>query len=145
MSKKNNLARRKRQHEFELQKEKEQKEKNEKKLQAKKNKMKVDNTNKMKKKGASGFSVKKKKVKTKLTALTKAKAAQAMEGGNVCFRQTDSRGNVKVGKKTHLVKHDMANFDSFVSIALLAILLHRLIAGGTFEFGEALAEEHRYC
>ncbi|KAJ9129713.1 hypothetical protein P3X46_035298 [Hevea brasiliensis] len=78
MSKKNNLARRKRQHEFELQKEKELKEKKEKKLQAKKNKMKVDGKNNTKK-GSSGFSLRKKKVKTKLTAMTKAKAAQAME------------------------------------------------------------------
>lgn len=40
--------------------------------------MKVDRSDK-KKKGGSGFQVGKRKVKTKLTALTKAKAAQAME------------------------------------------------------------------
>lgn len=39
---------------------------------------KVDGGNKTKK-SSSGFSLRKKKVKTKLTALTKAKAAQAME------------------------------------------------------------------
>ncbi|KAL0002491.1 hypothetical protein SO802_016272 [Lithocarpus litseifolius] len=78
MSKKNNLARRKNQYAFDLKREKEEKEKLAKKLQAKKNKMKVDRSDK-KKKGGSGFQVGKRKVKTKLTALTKAKAAQAME------------------------------------------------------------------
>ncbi|EXC06832.1 hypothetical protein L484_017298 [Morus notabilis] len=104
MSKKNNLAKRKRQHEFELQREKEEKEKKAKKLQAKKNKMKnwvvqmlmednlgtylvhvqvsdfdslVDGSGR--KKSRSGFQVGKRKVKTKLTALAKAKAEQAME------------------------------------------------------------------
>uniref|UniRef100_A0A2P2JI81 Uncharacterized protein n=1 Tax=Rhizophora mucronata TaxID=61149 RepID=A0A2P2JI81_RHIMU len=98
MSKKNSLARRKKQYEFDLQSilgfsllelfvfiggknlgEKEQKEKNEKKLQAKKNKMKVDGSDKKGKKSASGFQVGKRKLKTKLTPLAKAKAAQAME------------------------------------------------------------------
>uniref|UniRef100_A0A2P2JI88 Uncharacterized protein n=1 Tax=Rhizophora mucronata TaxID=61149 RepID=A0A2P2JI88_RHIMU len=79
MSKKNSLARRKKQYEFDLQREKEQKEKNEKKLQAKKNKMKVDGSDKKGKKSASGFQVGKRKLKTKLTPLAKAKAAQAME------------------------------------------------------------------
>ncbi|KAL9253046.1 hypothetical protein AKJ16_DCAP03627 [Drosera capensis] len=159
MSKKNSLARRKRQHEFELRKEQQEREKKEKKLQAKKNKMKVDflisimvfcvvwvlsrsgiagelgnlglsrlgvigirnarmaqvcgnygfgmgcllkrvvmcpdngdidivefvancglvDGSEKKKKGRRKFQVGKKKVKTKLTALTKAKAAQAME------------------------------------------------------------------
>ncbi|CAK8560830.1 unnamed protein product [Lathyrus oleraceus] len=78
MSKKNNLAKRKRQHEFELRREKLEKEKKDKKLQAKKNKMKVDGSDR-KKKGGSGFQVGKKKLKTKLSALSKAKAAQAME------------------------------------------------------------------
>jgi ribosomal protein L9 len=44
MSKKNNLAKRKKQHEFDLQREKEAKEKLAKKLQAKKSKMKVLST-----------------------------------------------------------------------------------------------------
>lgn len=79
MSKKNDLARRKRQHEFELKREKELKEKQKKKLQAKKNKMKVDGKDKKNKKGGSGFQVGKRKVKTKLSALAKAKADQAME------------------------------------------------------------------
>ncbi|XP_062220807.1 uncharacterized protein LOC133920150 [Phragmites australis] len=77
MSKKNNLAKRKKQHEFDLQREKEAKEKQSKKLQAKKSKMKIDG-GEMNRKGGK-FKVGKKKVKTKLTALTKAKAAQAME------------------------------------------------------------------
>ncbi|KAI3968287.1 hypothetical protein MKW92_032346 [Papaver armeniacum] len=75
MSKKNNLSRRKNQYEFG---EKEEKEKRAKKLQAKKGKMKVDGSAK-KKKGSSGFQVGKKRVKTKMTALNKAKAAQAMD------------------------------------------------------------------
>ncbi|GMH17256.1 hypothetical protein Nepgr_019097 [Nepenthes gracilis] len=79
MSKKNNLARRKRQHEFDLKREKEEKEKREKKLQVQKNKMKVDRSDKKKQRGSSKFQVGKKKLKTKLTALAKAKAAQAME------------------------------------------------------------------
>ncbi|KAI3870123.1 hypothetical protein MKX03_021596 [Papaver bracteatum] len=78
MSKKNNLSRRKNQYEFDLRREKEEKEKKAKKLQAKKGKMKVDGSAK-KKKGSSGFQVGKKKVKTKMTALNKAKAAQAMD------------------------------------------------------------------
>ncbi|KAL2625675.1 hypothetical protein AAZV13_07G065600 [Glycine max] len=110
MSKKNNLAKRKKQYEFDLQStlshlrflpnsnssfnihglisclfvaiflsgEKQEKIKKEQKLHAKKNKMKVDGSDK-KKKGGSGFQVGKRKVKTKLTALAKAKAAQAME------------------------------------------------------------------
>ncbi|KAI3969035.1 hypothetical protein C5167_004410 [Papaver somniferum] len=78
MSKKNNLSRRKNQYEFDLRREKEEKEKRAKKLQAKKGKMKVDGSAK-KKKGSSGFQVGKKKVKTKMTALNKAKAAQAMD------------------------------------------------------------------
>ncbi|KAI4355053.1 hypothetical protein L6164_003867 [Bauhinia variegata] len=77
MSKKNNLTKRKNQHAFDLQREKGEREKREKKLQAKKNKMKVDGGTK--KKGGSGFQVGKRKVKTKLTAVAKAKAAQAME------------------------------------------------------------------
>ncbi|KAF7831769.1 mediator of RNA polymerase II transcription subunit 2-like [Senna tora] len=77
MSKKNNLAKRKKQHEFDLQREKCEKEKKEKKLHAKKNTMKVDGRDK--KKGGSGFQVGKRKVKTKLSAVAKAKAAQAME------------------------------------------------------------------
>ncbi|XP_054785401.1 uncharacterized protein LOC129291875 [Prosopis cineraria] len=79
MSKKNNLAKRKKQHVFDLQREKLEKEKKEKKLVAKKNKMKVDGSDKTKKRAASGFQVGKRKVKTKLTAVAKAKAAQAME------------------------------------------------------------------
>ncbi|EOX95988.1 hypothetical protein QUC31_005319 [Theobroma cacao] len=79
MSKKNNLARRKKQHEFDLQREKAEKEKQAKKLQAKKNKMKVDGSENKKKKGGSGFQVGKRKLKTKLTEVAKAKAAQAME------------------------------------------------------------------
>ncbi|KAK1289596.1 hypothetical protein QJS10_CPB18g01558 [Acorus calamus] len=81
MSKKNNLAKRKRLHEFELQREKQEKLKKENKLQAKKSQMKVmiDGKNKMKRKGASGFPVGKRKLKTKLSNLAKAKAAQAME------------------------------------------------------------------
>ncbi|KAL2335955.1 hypothetical protein Fmac_010401 [Flemingia macrophylla] len=75
MSKKNNLAKRKKQHEFDLRREKQEKQKKEKKLHAKKNKMKVDGSDKKKK---GGFQVGK-KVKTKMTALAKAKAAQAME------------------------------------------------------------------
>ncbi|KAL8162492.1 hypothetical protein V2J09_013981 [Rumex salicifolius] len=80
MSKKNSIAKRKTQHEYDLRREKVEKEKKEKKLHAKKNQMKVDGGNK--KKGGSSFKVGKKKVKTKLTALTKAKAAQAMELDN---------------------------------------------------------------
>ncbi|KAL6290266.1 hypothetical protein ACE6H2_007776 [Prunus campanulata] len=76
MSKKNDLARRKRQHEFELKREKEEREKKAQKLQAKKSKMKVDGSGKNKK---GGFQVGKRKLKTKLTATAKAKAAQAME------------------------------------------------------------------
>ncbi|KAK1265895.1 hypothetical protein QJS04_geneDACA000436 [Acorus gramineus] len=79
MSKKNNLAKRKRLHEFELQREKQEKLKKEDKLQAKKSQMKIDGKNKMKKKGASGFPVGKRKLKTKLSNLAKAKAVQAME------------------------------------------------------------------
>ncbi|XP_077226010.1 uncharacterized protein LOC143859202 [Tasmannia lanceolata] len=80
MSKKNNLAIRKRQHEFELQREKAEKEKKTMKLQAKKTKMKIDGCDKKgRKKGTGGFQVGKRKLKTKLTALAKAKAAQAME------------------------------------------------------------------
>ncbi|KAI3952044.1 hypothetical protein MKX01_004277 [Papaver californicum] len=79
MSKKNNLSRRKNQYEFDLRREKEEKEKKAKKLQAKKGKMKVDGSSCKKKKGSSGFQVGKKKVKTKMTALNKAKAAQAMD------------------------------------------------------------------
>ncbi|KAL5727506.1 hypothetical protein ACHQM5_000693 [Ranunculus cassubicifolius] len=78
MSKKNDLGRRKRQHAFDLQREKLEKEKREKKLQAKQFKMKIDGKDKKKKK-ATKFVVGKKKLKTKMTALTKAKAAQAME------------------------------------------------------------------
>ncbi|KAJ0259148.1 hypothetical protein HA466_0055400 [Hirschfeldia incana] len=74
MSKKNNLAKRKKQHEYNLQKEKEIQDKKIKKLHANKNKMKVDG-----KKKRGGFSVGKKKLKTKLTPAAKAKAAQAME------------------------------------------------------------------
>ncbi|KAI5647259.1 hypothetical protein M9H77_33264 [Catharanthus roseus] len=81
MSKKNNLASRRRQHEFDLKREKEEKEKKLKKMQAKKNKMKVDGSDK-KKKGGGRFQVGKKKLKTKLTPLVKAKAAQAMERGD---------------------------------------------------------------
>ncbi|CAO2040133.1 unnamed protein product [Urochloa humidicola] len=77
MSKKNNLAKRKKQYEFDLQREKEAREKQAKKLQAKKSKMKIDGGEKKRK--GSQFKVGKKKVKTKLSALTKAKAAQAME------------------------------------------------------------------
>jgi len=77
MSKKNNLAKRKKQYEFDLKREKEAKEKQAKKLQAKKSKMKIDG-GENKRKG-SQFKVGKKKVKTKLSALTKAKAEQAME------------------------------------------------------------------
>ncbi|CAN8318767.1 unnamed protein product [Cochlearia groenlandica] len=77
MSKKNNLAKRKKQHEYNLQKEKEIQDKKIKKLQTNKNKMKVDGK---KKKG--GFFVGKKKLKTKLTPSAKAKAAQAMELDN---------------------------------------------------------------
>ncbi|KQK01455.1 uncharacterized protein LOC100844076 [Brachypodium distachyon] len=76
MSKKNSLSKRKKQHEFDLQREKQAKEDQAKKLQAKKSKMKIDGSDK--KKGSS-FKVGKKKVKTKLSALAKAKAAQAME------------------------------------------------------------------
>ncbi|KAL5796209.1 hypothetical protein ACOSQ2_001029 [Xanthoceras sorbifolium] len=79
MSKKNDLARRKRQHEFELQRENKEKEKKAMKLQAKKNKMKVDGGDKKNKKGTSGFQVGKRKLKTKMTPVAKAKAAQAME------------------------------------------------------------------
>ncbi|KAI3974897.1 hypothetical protein MKX01_005008 [Papaver californicum] len=79
MSKKNNLSRRKNQYEFDLRREKEEREKKAKKLQAKKGKMKVDGISSKKKKGSSGFQVGKKKVKTKMTALNKAKAAQAMD------------------------------------------------------------------
>ncbi|RYR23762.1 hypothetical protein Ahy_B02g057256 [Arachis hypogaea] len=57
MSKKNNLAKRKKQYEFDLQST-------------------VDGG---KKKGGSGFQVGKRKLKTKLTAVAKAKATQAME------------------------------------------------------------------
>ncbi|XP_047181368.1 uncharacterized protein LOC124847834 [Vigna umbellata] len=78
MSKKNNLAKRKKQYEFDLQREKQEKQKKEKKLLAKKNSMKVDGRNKKK----GGFQVGKRKVKVKLTALAKAKAAQAMELDN---------------------------------------------------------------
>ncbi|KAM0938858.1 hypothetical protein DsansV1_C22g0172481 [Dioscorea sansibarensis] len=78
MSKKNNLAKRKKQHEFDLQK-KQEKEKRLKKLQARKSKMKIDGTENKRKKNSSGFQVGKKKLKTKLSALSKAKAAQAME------------------------------------------------------------------
>ncbi|EMS52425.1 hypothetical protein TRIUR3_02711 [Triticum urartu] len=60
--------------------EKKAKEEQAKKLQAKKSKMKIDGSDK-KKKGSS-FKVGKKKVKTKLSALGKAKAAQAMELDN---------------------------------------------------------------
>nr|ACU15433.1 unknown [Glycine max] len=70
MSKKNNLAKRKKQYEFDLQREKQEKIKKEQKLHAKKNKMKVDGSDK-KKKGGSGFQVGKREVKTKLTALLK--------------------------------------------------------------------------
>ncbi|KAK7349524.1 hypothetical protein VNO77_06960 [Canavalia gladiata] len=77
MSKKNNLAKRKKQHEFDLRREKQEKEKKEKKLRTKKNKMKVDGSGKKKFEG--GFQVGKRKVKTKLTAVAKAKVAQAME------------------------------------------------------------------
>uniref|UniRef100_A0A453Q4A2 Uncharacterized protein n=3 Tax=Triticinae TaxID=1648030 RepID=A0A453Q4A2_AEGTS len=80
MSKKNSLSKRKKQHEFDLQREKKAKEEQAKKLQAKKSKMKIDGSEK-KKKGSS-FKVGKKKVKTKLSALGKAKAAQAMELDN---------------------------------------------------------------
>ncbi|KAF0934597.1 hypothetical protein E2562_025682 [Oryza meyeriana var. granulata] len=80
MSKKNNLAKRKKQHEFDLQREKEAKEKLAKKLQAKKSKMKIDGGD-TKRKGGK-FKVGKKKVKTKLSALAKAKSAQAMEVDN---------------------------------------------------------------
>ncbi|KAJ3672228.1 hypothetical protein LUZ60_006949 [Juncus effusus] len=76
MSKKNNLKTRRNQHEFDLRREKEDREKKEKKLQAKKSKMKVDGSNVKRKK--SNFKVGK-KVKTKLSALTKAKAEQAMQ------------------------------------------------------------------
>ncbi|XP_009396167.2 uncharacterized protein LOC135608990 [Musa acuminata AAA Group] len=79
MSKKNNLAKRKKQHEFDLQREKEEKEKKAKKLQAKKSKMKVDGSDMKNKKSRGVFHVGRKKVKTKLSKLTKAKAAQAME------------------------------------------------------------------
>ncbi|KAI8027251.1 hypothetical protein LOK49_LG02G00375 [Camellia lanceoleosa] len=65
---------------FIIPREKLEKENKAKKLQTKKNKMKVDGSDtKKKKKGTSGFQVGKRKVKTKLTALAKAKAAQAME------------------------------------------------------------------
>ncbi|KAJ3689144.1 hypothetical protein LUZ61_018308 [Rhynchospora tenuis] len=77
MSKKNNLSKRKNQHEFDLRREKAEKEKREKKLQAKKTKMKIDGSEMKRKKGGK-FKVGK-KVKTKLSALTKAKVAQAME------------------------------------------------------------------
>ncbi|KAG6519829.1 uncharacterized protein LOC122053175 [Zingiber officinale] len=76
MSKKNNLAKRKKQHEFDLKREKEEREKKEKKLQAKKNNMKVDGSA-MKRRNKGRFRVG--KVKTKLSNLAKAKAAQAME------------------------------------------------------------------
>ncbi|EOA28247.1 hypothetical protein CARUB_v10024440mg [Capsella rubella] len=79
MSKKNNLAKRKKQHEYNLQKEKELQDKKIKKLHATKNKMKVDGSGKKKK---GGFCVGKKKLKTKLTPAAKAKAAQAMELDN---------------------------------------------------------------
>ncbi|KAA8520624.1 hypothetical protein F0562_014880 [Nyssa sinensis] len=77
MSKKNNLARRKRQHEFELQREKQERENQAKKLHAKKNKMKVDGSEKKKK---GGFQVGKRKVKTKLTALAKAESCSGNGG-----------------------------------------------------------------
>ncbi|KAK9742968.1 hypothetical protein RND81_03G208300 [Saponaria officinalis] len=80
MSKKNNLATRRRLHEFELQREKQAKEKKTMKLQAKKNSMKLDGVNK--KKNKRNFVVGKKKLKTKLSATAKAKAAQAMELDN---------------------------------------------------------------
>ncbi|XP_074586621.1 uncharacterized protein LOC141842312 [Curcuma longa] len=76
MSKKNNLAKRKKQHEFDLKREKEEREKKEKKLHAKKNKMKVDGSA-LKRRDNGKFRVG--KVKTKLSKLAKAKAAQAME------------------------------------------------------------------
>ncbi|KFK37375.1 hypothetical protein AALP_AA4G248500 [Arabis alpina] len=79
MSKKNNLAKRKKQHEYNLQKEKEIQDKKIKKLQTNKNKMKVDGVGK---KTKGGFFVGKKKLKTKLTPAAKAKAAQAMELDN---------------------------------------------------------------
>ncbi|XP_048332677.2 uncharacterized protein LOC125423144 [Ziziphus jujuba] len=82
MSKKNNLARRKKQHEFDLRREKQERETQKKKLQAKKNKMKVDGGVDKQKKGGRRFQVGKRKVKTKLTALAKAKAVQAMEVDN---------------------------------------------------------------
>ncbi|WOL17129.1 hypothetical protein Cni_G25918 [Canna indica] len=78
MSKKNNLAKRKKQHKFDLQREKEEREKKAKKLQVKKSKMKVDGSDMNTKKSKGMFRVGK-KVKTKLSNLTKAKAAQAME------------------------------------------------------------------
>uniref|UniRef100_A0A1J3JX19 Uncharacterized protein n=2 Tax=Noccaea caerulescens TaxID=107243 RepID=A0A1J3JX19_NOCCA len=78
MSKKNNLAKRKKQHEYNLQKEKEIQDKKIKKLQTNKNKMKVDGGRKKK----GGFFVGKKRLKTKLTPAAKAKAAQAMELDN---------------------------------------------------------------
>ncbi|CAH2057783.1 unnamed protein product [Thlaspi arvense] len=76
MSKKNNLAKRKKQHEYNLQKEKEIQDKKIKKLQTNKNKMKVDGSGKKKK---GGFLVGNKRLKTKLNRAAKAKAAQAME------------------------------------------------------------------
>ncbi|XP_078182708.1 uncharacterized protein LOC144576265 [Carex rostrata] len=79
MSKKNNLSKRKKQHEFDLRREKAEKEKRDKKLQASKTKMKVDGSAGRRKGGK--FKVGK-KVKTKLSALTKAKVAQAMEVDN---------------------------------------------------------------
>ncbi|KAG0474629.1 hypothetical protein HPP92_014315 [Vanilla planifolia] len=79
MSKKNNLAKRRKQHEFDLQREKQEKEKKEKKLHAKKFKMKIDGVHKKRKKSKLGFRVGKRKMQIKLSALTKAKAAQAMD------------------------------------------------------------------
>ncbi|KAJ1403550.1 hypothetical protein SESBI_27258 [Sesbania bispinosa] len=74
MSKKNNLAKRKKQHEFDLRSTL---------LPSISPPIQihvsmVDGSDK-KKKGGSGFQVGKRKLKTKMTALAKAKAAQAME------------------------------------------------------------------
>ncbi|XP_020592839.1 uncharacterized protein LOC110033255 [Phalaenopsis equestris] len=79
MSKKNNLENRRKQHRFDLQREKQEKEKKLKRLQAKISKMKIDGSDRKKKRKSGGFQVGKRKLKTRLSALAKAKAAQAME------------------------------------------------------------------
>ncbi|KAK7292661.1 hypothetical protein RJT34_15512 [Clitoria ternatea] len=78
MSKKNNLAKRKKQHEFDLQREKQHKVKKEKKFHALQIKMKVDGNGKKEKRiGEMLFPVGKKKVK--VAPFGKPKAVKAME------------------------------------------------------------------